>query len=60
MTTHFSILALEIPWTEEPGALRGKASAIMASGKDSSQRRESPCSPNVMNFSKIALYSRVT
>ena len=40
--------------------LRGKASAIMASGKDSSQRRESPCSPNVMNFSKIALYSRVT
>lgn len=40
--------------------LRVKASAIMASRKDSSQRRGSPCSPNVMNFSKIALCSWMT
>ena len=24
MTTHFSILALEIPWTEEPGGLQSR------------------------------------
>ena len=26
MTTHFSILALEIPWTEEPGGLQSMGS----------------------------------
>ena len=37
--------------------LRVKMSAIMASRKDSSQRRGSPCSPHVVNFFKIAFYS---
>ena len=26
MTTHFNILALEIPWTEEPGGLQSMGS----------------------------------
>ena len=26
MTTHFSILFLEIPWTEEPGGLQSRGS----------------------------------
>ena len=39
MTTHSSILALEIPWTEEPGGLQSMGSKSQARLKQLAQNR---------------------
>ena len=42
MATHFSILAWEIPWTEEPGGLQSKGSQKVSRGLEREVARTRP------------------
>ena len=53
MATHFSILAWEIPWTEEPGGLPS-----MRSQKQQQQNHHTPWARAVMLFLLLQRFSR--
>ena len=40
MVTHSSILAWEIPWTEEPGGLRGGVHGVQRVSRDLATKQE--------------------
>ena len=50
MTTHSTILAWEIPWTEEPGRLQSEESQRV---RQNSMTKHSTADPDTGKFSKI-------